>query len=81
MFFVVLAMLLFTGITFYEKGVEAGKAESVKIYEGQLEKAIWVTRDDKGVWLGSEPGAKEAPLYNHLGQQVGKPFDPLGELE
>ena len=45
---------------------------TIQYYKQKEESAVYVTVDSTGAWLGSHPGAKESPLYNHLGQQVGK---------
>ena len=44
----------------------------IQEYQEKEETAIYLTVDSTGAWLGSYPGAKESPLYNHLGEQVGK---------
>ena len=48
--------------------------EVIKQYqEKEKEKsAVYLTVDSTEAWLGSYPGAKKSPLYNHLGEQVGK---------
>ena len=45
---------------------------TIQYYKHKEESAIYLTVDSTGAWLGSHPGAKESPLYNHLGEQVGK---------
>ena len=47
-------------------------AEKFQRHEQMEESAIYITVDETGAWLGSRPGVKESPLYNHLGEQVGK---------
>ena len=44
----------------------------IQEYQEKEESAIYLTEDSTGAWLGSYPGAKESPLYNHIGEQVGK---------
>ena len=44
----------------------------VQEYQEKEKSAVYLTVDSTGAWLGSYPGAKESPLYNHLGEQVGK---------
>lgn len=44
----------------------------IQQYQEKEKSAVYVTIDSSGAWLGSYPGAKENPLYNHLGEQVGK---------
>ena len=44
----------------------------VQEYQEKEKSAVYLTVDSTGAWLGSYPGAKETPLYNHLGEQVGK---------
>ena len=46
--------------------------EVIKQYQEKEKSAVYVTVDLTGAWLGSYPGAKESPLYNNLGEQVGK---------
>lgn len=47
-------------------------AEKFQRYEQMEESAVYITVDETGAWLGSRPEVKESPLYNHLGEQVGK---------
>ena len=52
---------------------EANEQQKViQEYQEKEKSAVYVTLDSTGAWLGSYPGAKESPLYNHLGEQVGK---------
>ncbi len=52
---------------------EANEQQKViQEYQEKEESAIYLTVDSNGAWIGSYPGAKESPLYNHLGEQVGK---------
>ena len=44
----------------------------VQEYQEKEKSAVYLTVDSTGAWLGSYPGVKESPLYNHLGEQVGK---------
>lgn len=46
--------------------------EVIQQYQEKEKSAVYLTVDSTGAWLGSYPGAKESPLYNHLGEQVGK---------
>ena len=46
--------------------------EVIQQYQKKEKSAVYLTVDSTGAWLGSYPGAKESPLYNHLGEQVGK---------
>jgi hypothetical protein len=46
--------------------------EIIESYKQKQKSAVYVTVDRTGAWLGSTPGAKESPLYNENGQQVGK---------
>ena len=59
----------------YNAGRNDEASEQQKViqeYQEKEETAIYLTVDSTGAWLGSYPGAKESPLYNHLGEQVGK---------
>lgn len=59
----------------YAKGRYDERDVQTKIIESYKQKeksAVYVTVDSSGAWLGSAPGAKESPLYNEEGQQVGK---------
>ena len=59
----------------YNAGRNDKASEQQKViqeYQEKEETAIYLTVDSTGAWLGSYPGAKESPLYNHLGEQVGK---------
>ena len=59
----------------YNAGRNDEATEQQKViqeYQEKEESAIYLTVDSTGAWLGSYPGAKESPLYNHLGEQVGK---------
>ena len=46
--------------------------EVIQQYQEKEKSAVYLTVDSTGAWLGSYPGDKESPLYNHLGEQVGK---------
>ena len=74
----ILWLVIIFGITIlvsYNAGRNDEAKEQQKIIQQYLKKedsAVYVTVDSTGAWLGSYPGAKETPLYNHLGEQVGK---------
>lgn len=70
-----LIILLSSILLAYNAGRNDEAKEQQKIIQEYQEKeksAVYVTLDSTGAWLGSYPGAKESPLYNHLGEQVGK---------
>lgn len=48
------------------------KDKIIESYKQKEKSAVYLTVDSSGAWLGSAPGAKESPLYNENGQQVGK---------
>lgn len=48
------------------------KDRIIESYKQKEKSAVYLTVDSSGAWLGSAPGAKESPLYNENGQQVGK---------
>ena len=55
------------------RNYEANEQQKViQEYQEKEETAIYLTVDESGAWLGSRPGAKETPLYNQFGEQVGK---------
>ena len=74
----ILWLVIIIGITIlvsYNAGRNDEAKEQQKIIQDYQEKeksAVYVTLDSTGAWLGSYPGTKESPLYNHLGEQVGK---------
>lgn len=69
------AMLIWaTASALFCAGLKQGRMErdeAVNALIKRYESAIYVTVDETGAWLGSAPGAKESPLYNGYGQQVG----------
>lgn len=69
------AMLIWAvALSLFLAGLKQGrteKDEAVNALNRRYDSAIYVTVDETGAWLGSAPGAKEAPLYNAYGQQVG----------
>ena len=70
-----LIILLSSILLAYNAGRNDEAKEQQKVVQEYQEKeksAIYLTVDSTGAWLGSYPGAKESPLYNHLGEQVGK---------
>lgn len=57
----------------FGRNEEAKEQERIiQEYKEREESAIYLTVDESGAWLGSRPGAKETPLYNQFGEQVGK---------
>lgn len=74
----ILTIILFiTYVAFsgYVFGIIHGEneyAKKAKELEERYRSAVFVTVDSNGAWIGSVPGAKEAPLYNNKGEQVGK---------
>ena len=70
-----LIILLSSVLLAYNAGRNDEAKEQQKVVQEYQEKeksAVYLTVDSTGAWLGSYPGAKETPLYNHLGEQVGK---------
>ena len=70
-----LIILLSSILLAYNAGRNDEAKEQQKVVQEYQEKeksAVYLTVDSTGAWLGSYPGAKESPLYNHLGEQVGK---------
>lgn len=67
----------------YKQGYDAGYKKASDSWKSQYfrspKNAVFITYDNSGAWLGSTPGAKEAPLYNHLGQQVGRWKDEIND--
>ena len=74
------ALILFLGVmSLLALGYVTGKKDAQMRHQEELKQiskvydsALFLTVDSTGAWLGSYPGAKESPLYNHLGEQVGK---------
>nr|DAV58028.1 MAG TPA: hypothetical protein [Caudoviricetes sp.] len=69
LFLVVCCMVTYAKGRYDERDVQTKIIES---YKQKEKSAVYVTVDSSGAWLGSTPGAKESPLYNEKGQQVGK---------
>ena len=67
----------------YQRGFDAGYKKASTSWKDQYfrspKNAVFITYDNSGAWLGSTPGAKEAPLYNHLGEQVGRWKDEVND--
>ena len=71
----ILWLVIIFGITIlvsYTAGRNDEAKEQQKVVQEKEKSAVYLTVDSTGAWLGSYPGAKESPLYNHLGEQVGK---------
>ncbi len=86
--FVLGVMLISTGVpevqkAEYKRGFDAGYDKAAKAWHDQYfnspKNALFLTYDNSGAWLGSTPGAKEAPLYNSFGEQVGRWKDEVND--